>query len=157
MSSTDWNRRFLQLSDYISSWSKDPSTKIGCVIVGPDNEIRSTGYNGLPRGMNDSVPEREVRPYKYKWYEHAERNAIYNAARCGIPLKGCRIYLLSLSCADCARAIIQAGISEVITTPPEFDNPRWGPELRIAMEMFNEVGLKVTVIDALDGKVIDSK
>jgi len=104
--------------------------------------------------MNDDIPERNTRPLKYRWYEHGERNAIYNAARCGISLKGCRIYLLSLSCADCARAIIQAGISEVITTPPEFDNPRWGDDLRIAMEMFNETGIKVKIMDIFNEKTI---
>ena len=154
-----WHRRFLDLAKHISTWSKDLSTRIGTVIVGPDNEIRSTGYNGLVRGANDNVPERDVRPLKYKWYEHGERNAVYNAARMGVSLKGCRAYLLSLCCTDCARALIQAGIVEIITTPPEYDNPRWGADLRVSKEMLDEVGVKVTIIDTGESTIgtVDDK
>jgi dCMP deaminase len=152
---TDWNRRFLTLALHISTWSKDTSTKLGCVIVGQGNEILSTGYNGLPRGCNDAVPARNERPLKYRWYEHAERNAIYNAARNGIALLNSRIYLLSLACSDCARAIIQAGIAEIITTPPEYDNPRWGSELRIAAEMLHEAHIPITIVD-MGKSVIDN-
>lgn len=154
---TDWDKRFLELALYISKWSKDPSTKIGTVIVGPDREIRSTGYNGLCRGLNDNCPERNERPMKYKWYEHGERNAIYNCARMGVSTKGCTIYLLSLACTDCARAIIQAGITRVVTTPPEYDNPRWGADIKIAKEMLDEAGIPVDIIDAFQGTIIDNK
>lgn len=146
----DWDRRFLTLAKHISAWSKDNSTKIGTIIVGPDREIRSTGYNGMCRGLNDDIPERSVRPTKYQWYEHGERNAIYNAARVGIPLKGCTIYLLSLACVDCARAIIQVGITRVVTTTPEYDNPRWGEALKLAKQMLDEAGITVDIIDDFD-------
>lgn len=110
----NWHKYYLDLLDPIAAKSKDPNTKLGCVIVGPDHEIRSTGYNSFPRGITDDMPERLERPEKYLWIEHAERNAIYNAARCGTALKGCCLYIGILPCMDCARGIIQAGITEVI-------------------------------------------
>src|SRR6185436_107542 len=117
-----WDQKFLRMALQMASWSKDPSTKVGCVIAGVDHEIRSTGYNGMCRGINDNVPERNIRPAKYMWYEHSERNAICNAARVGIPLNGCTMYLTSIPtkfppCCDCARAIIQSGIIRVVQEP----------------------------------------
>ena len=108
--STDY---YMSLAYMVSMQSEDTSTRIGAVIVGPDKEIRSTGYNGFPRGCEVS-PERMTRPEKYSWVEHAERNAIFNAARMGISVKDCIIFVNALPCPDCARAIIQSGISHVI-------------------------------------------
>lgn len=105
---------YMSMVYLVAMQSKDQSTWIGAVIVGPDNEIRSTGYNGLPRGCNDDVDARQVRPEKYYWFEHAERNAIYNAARMGLSVKDCVMYTQGTPCADCARAVIQAGIGEVV-------------------------------------------
>lgn len=109
----NWDQYFLSLLPLIAQRSKDPNTKVGCVIVGPDNAIRSTGYNSFPRGINDNVPERKERPEKYYWIEHADRNAIFAAAKIGTPLDGCTMYLTGLPCMDCARAIIQVGICKV--------------------------------------------
>src|SRR5690349_7537513 len=106
---TDWDSRFMELALLVGSWSKDRSRQVGCVVVGPDNEIRSTGYNGFPREVDDSVEARHVKPAKYRWTEHAERNAIYNACLIGTPLKGCKMYLSWFPCMDCARAIAQSG------------------------------------------------
>ena len=78
-----WDQYYLDICKVVASRSKDPNTQIGCVIIGPNREIRSTGYNSFPRGIRDDVPERLVRPTKYLWIEHAERNAICNAARAG--------------------------------------------------------------------------
>src|SRR5215470_5170402 len=103
-----WDHRFLALARHISEWSKDPSTKVGCVIVASTNEVRALGYNGFPRNFDDS-PSRLERPHKYLWTEHAERNAIYAAARAGVPLEGCRMYLSWFPCVDCARAAVQVG------------------------------------------------
>jgi|SRR6185312_5060199 len=100
--------------DQIASKSKDPNTKVGCIIVDQDHIIQSTGYNSFPRGLKDNVPERLIRPEKYSWIEHAERNAIYQAARNGKSLRNCRIYLPFFPCLDCARGIIQSGIKEII-------------------------------------------
>ncbi len=111
-----WDARFLQLAETISSWSEDRDFHVGAVIVGPDHEIRATGYNGLPRGVASDDPARFDRASgeKFYWFEHAERNAIYNAARIGVPLIGCTIYINRFPCADCTRAIIQCGIDKII-------------------------------------------
>jgi len=136
--------KWLKLAAYFADEnSKDPSTKVGCVIVGPDNEIRTTGYNGLVRDIDDNVPARNERPTKYLWYEHAERNAIYNSSRCGIPLKGCTAYVNWHPCADCTRALIQTGIVRVVAyeTPPELLD-RWCDHIQVSDEMMGEAGVE---------------
>ena len=111
-----WDELFIIQAEVISQKSKDPSTKVGCVIVGSDNAVLSMGFNGFPRGIDETITERWERPEKYNWVEHAERNAIYNAARHGINLSGARAYLNwePKPCADCTRALIQSGIKEII-------------------------------------------
>jgi dCMP deaminase len=137
----DWDSRFMHLAEEIGSWSKDTSRKVGCVIVGPNNEIRSTGFNGFPRSVEDSVEDRHLRPAKYKWTEHAERNAIYNAARVGIPLDGCRMYLPWFPCMDCARAIVQAGIVELICEEPNLSDTQWGADFAEVPQLLKEGGV----------------
>ena len=78
-----WDEYYLSICKIVATRSKDPNTQLGCIVVGPNHEIRSTGYNSFPRGIRDDVPERLERPTKYLWIEHAERNAICNAARAG--------------------------------------------------------------------------
>jgi deoxycytidylate deaminase len=90
----NWTEYFLGIAEQVKLKSKDESTQIGAVIVGIDNEILSTGYNSFPRGMDDSKKERQERPEKYFWFEHAERNVIYNAARIGVSLKTPQFILL---------------------------------------------------------------
>lgn len=148
-----WDEYFMRLAQGIALRSKDRSTQVGCVIVGPDNEIRSTGYNSFPRGMDDHHPERHERPEKYKWTEHAERNAIYNAARVGTPLKGCRVYCGLFPCMDCARAIVSVGCTEVIAVKldPESDlAKRWEEEFVRVGPLFEETGVTLRWIDAPD-------
>lgn len=147
----NWDTYFYKLAFLISEKSKDQSTKIGAVIVGPDNEIRSTGYNSFPRGLNDDLPERQERPEKYLWFEHAERNAIYNAARVGTPLRGTRIFLSCFTpCTGCARAIIQAGISEVILGKKTSSRAKWDEEAKRSEAMFQEAGVKVRFNEACE-------
>src|SRR5262245_58270507 len=134
---TNWDRKFMQLAEQVGSWSRDRSRRIGCVVVGPRNEVRSTGYNGFPRGVDDSIEARYERPAKYRWTEHSERNAIYNAARVGVSLEGCRLYVTLYPCADCARAIIQSGIVSVMSVAPDFSDSVWGPEFKIAQTMLD--------------------
>ena len=112
-----WDQYFIKLAECAALKSKDPSTKIGAVIVGIDNEVLSIGFNGFPRGIADYSDRYTNRETKLKLIEHAERNAIYNAARQGIKLKDSKLYLsnnLKMICGDCAKAIIQSGISEVV-------------------------------------------
>ena len=137
-----WDIYFMELAKHVSSLSKDESTKIGAAIVGPDKEIRSTGYNSFPRGVNDDEPNRQTRPMKYKWIEHAERNAIFNAARIGVSLKGCTLYCsMWMPCTDCARAIIQSGISEVVVETIDVVDDRWKEDFEVATQMFTESGV----------------
>lgn len=143
----DWDQRFMALASNIGRWSKDRSRQVGCVIVGPDNEIRSSGFNGFPRGVLDDLDERHARPTKYLWTEHAERNAIYNAARAGIALKGCRLYVPWFPCMDCARAIVQAGISELVALEPDMEDPQWGEHFRSALDLFRETGVECRLLD----------
>jgi len=136
-----WDGRFMGLAKSIGEWSKDHDRKVGCVIVGPHRELRSAGYNGLPRGANDDLPERHSIPAKYLWTEHPERNAIYNAAMIGIPLHDCTIYIAGFPCMDCARAIVQSGIATVVAYEPDMNNPKWGEDYRNTLQLFSEVGI----------------
>jgi dCMP deaminase len=116
----NWIEYFKNLANNVKLKSKDTKTQIGAVIVGEDNEIVSTGYNSFPRGLDDTIEERQERPEKYYWFEHAERNAIYNAARIGVSTKGTTMYLSHwFPCADCARGIINAGITTLYCDRPD--------------------------------------
>lgn len=114
---TNWDVRFLCLAKSIAEWSKDTSTKVGCVLV-KDRRIISTGYNGLARNLNDDPkdhPERHDRQLeKYSWYVHAENNAIYNAALAGVSTAGSTAYVTLAPCLPCAMALIQAGVTKVV-------------------------------------------
>ncbi len=137
-----WDSHYLDAARFFAKKSKDPSTKVGCVIVGPDREIRSTGYNGFPRGIQDRKDRLTDREIKYKYICHAEENAILNAARIGVALKGCTSYCPWMSCSKCARALINVGIVEVVYT----DNPvpeRWQEDFDLATSMFEEAGVEL--------------
>jgi dCMP deaminase len=142
----NWTEYFLNIAEQIKLKSKDESTQIGAVIVGKDNEILSTGYNSFPRGLDDSKQERQERPEKYFWIEHAERNSIYNAARIGVSLKNSTIYLTSgVPCMDCARAIVNVGIQivwckKVCTTK---NKEKWEESQEKSIKLFNECNVMV--------------
>jgi len=140
-----WVEYFYKIADQVKEKSKDSRTKIGAVIVGKDKEIVSTGYNSFPRGIEDNKKERQERPEKYYWFEHAERNAIYNAALIGVSTKGCTMYLTcGIPCADCARGIINAGISKVfIMKEGGAQSKKWEESANRSREMFNEAGVKI--------------
>jgi dCMP deaminase len=142
-----WDQYFMSMAYLVSLKSKDKSTKVGCVIVGPDNEVVSTGYNSFPRLLNDNVAERSERPLKYMFIEHAERNAIANAARIGVSTKDCRIYMPWYPCVDCARIMIQSGIKELIihTEHPgnQANAPHWIESMTIGREMLDECQVAV--------------
>ncbi len=148
----DWNVYFMTMSYLIARKSKDKSTNIGAIIVGQNNEIRSTGYNSFVRGLDDENESRQKRPEKYYWMEHAERNAIYNAARVGIPLNNCIMYTQGIPCMDCGRAIVQAGIEEVIVHKIWNDkiSDIWKDHSKRTISMFKECNIKIT---EWDGKI----
>ena len=134
-----WDKYFVSMLYLVAMKSKDEKTQHSTIIVGPDNEIRSTGYNSFPRGINDFLDERQERPEKYFWIEHGERNAIYNAARVGIPLKGCKAYVTGIPCMDCARAIVQSGIKEVVYhVLKPYDSKLWDEHCVRTIQLFDE-------------------
>jgi len=141
-----WDEYYLEVCKVVARRSKDPNTQIGCVIVGPAHEIRSTGYNSFPRGIRDNVPERLERPHKYLWIEHAERNAICNAARAGTATENCTIYVEVMPCMDCGRAIVQAGIAEVVVSAArmaQYSSEYYDEHFRLVEVLLEEAGLKV--------------
>ena len=141
--SAKWDQRFLDLAFHISGWSKDPSTKVGCVVVGADREIRSTGFNGFPRGIEDDDDRLNDRSKKYPLICHAEENAIMHAARIGMPLKGCTAYVTWPPCTRCARSLVQAGVAEVVY-PANCEIPeRWQEDFEISSGMLREAGVVV--------------
>lgn len=139
-----WTTYFFSLAEAAAAKSKDPSTKVGAAIAGPSGEIRSLGFNGFPRRVDDSPYVRYQRPEKYLWTEHAERNAIYNAARAGIALQDCDIYVTHPPCVDCVRAIIQTGIRNIHYRAQTL-SPHWDDHTPIAEAMLKESGVIVHV------------
>ena len=140
---TNWDQRFLNLAKHISEWSKDPSTKVGCIVVGPDREIRSTGFNGLPRGIEDNDERLNNREIKYPLICHAEENAIMHAARIGISLKDCTAYVTWPPCTRCARSLVQAGVSTIIY-PKDIEIPdRWMEDFNLSLNMLKEAKIDI--------------
>jgi len=163
----DWHDWFLQGVYWVASKSKDPKTKIGAILV-KDRRIISTGYNGIPIGVDDKIDVRNQRPEKYKWFEHAERNSIYSAAKHGINTDGAILYTNSLPCVDCARGIIQSGIKCVYIHQKFNDlcnaaqREQWKGHDNATFTMFNESGVEVHTVPRIlgckayfDGKVFD--
>ena len=142
----NWTEYFLELAEVVKLKSKDKSTQIGAVVVGEGKNVLSTGYNSFPRGLDDSLQERQERPEKYFWIEHAERNAIYNAALEGVSLKNSTIYLTSgLPCMDCARGIVNSGIKvvwckRVCTTK---NKEKWEESQMKSLQLLNECGIEI--------------
>jgi dCMP deaminase len=139
---SNWDNRFLEHAKNIASWSKDPSTKIGAVAVKNRNVI-SAGYNGFPRGIEDSEVRLNVRQLKYRYVVHAEMNVIYNASFNGVSLQGSSLYVYGLPvCSTCAKGIIQVGITEVFIRTEKQIPEVWVQEWESTKEMFLEAGVE---------------
>lgn len=162
-----WDELFMRHVYLIASKSKDPRTRIGAVLV-RDRHVISEGYNGLPIGVCDHIQERVERPEKYFWFEHAERNSIFVCSRFGIATKNSVIYTQGIPCADCTRAVIQAGILEVVVHKQWQTYQYANTDSSISKgkhrceTMLQEAGVPIRVFDMvlgtkgmLDGKVID--
>jgi dCMP deaminase len=136
-----WDARFLGLAEHIAGWSKDPSTGVGCVTVDQNNRVVSLGFNGLPRGVQDSEERLETRELKLQITIHAEINAILFAQQ---SLSGCTLYTWPLApCAHCAAVIIQSGLARVVSTAPDLDTAmRWKSSNQLARELFEEAGVE---------------
>lgn len=139
-----WDRRFIDLMNVVGSWSKDPSTKVGAVIVRPDRTVVSVGYNGFPRGMSDHTELYEDKPTKYSRIVHGEMNAILNAHG---SVEGCTLYVPFSPCDRCAAHVVQAGITRVVYEEPTDDIlSRWEEPFRLAAAIFKDAGTKIVVL-----------
>lgn len=146
-----WDRHFLSLCYYHSKMSQDPNTKLGSVIVGPDREIRSMGFNGFPRGVKDTPDRLNDRDTKLQLIIHAECNAIIQAARVGVSLNGCTMYLTATDasgdiwggppCVRCSVHAIQAGIKEIVSLPKRKTPSKWHAEMDLAESLLEEAGV----------------
>lgn len=135
--------KFVGIAQAVSQMSKDPRTKVGALIIGPGMEIRASGWNGFPRGVDDTEERYNDRETKYKFVVHAEANAIANAARSGVSTEGCSLIATALHpCNECAKLIIQAGITKVYAPLPEAEG-RWATSFEVASTMFSESGVVV--------------
>lgn len=141
---TDWHERWLRVAEDRAKWSKDPTTQVGCVIVGPDHVDLSYGFNGFPKGVEDTDERLHDRPLKRRLIVHAEANAVAFSARTGRSLLGAIAYVSRPCCAACAGLLIQAGIDEVHYRDVPMD-PAWWESLNDARMMFAEAG--VTVVE----------
>lgn len=135
-----WDKYFMEMAHLVASKSKDPNTKVGCVVVTEDKVVAATGYNGLPRGVEDK-PSRMERPAKYLWTSHAEENAVAQAARVGMPLKNGTAFVTHMPCSRCARTLIQAGVVAVYVDRGSTSMPM--EEFDVAMQMFREANVTV--------------
>ena len=144
-----WVEYFRNLAHQVKLKSKDENTQIGAIIVGKDKEIVSTGYNSFPRGLKDYEKERQEIPEKYYWFEHAERNAIYNAARIGVSTKGCTMYLsCGIPCSDCARGIINSGITRIFCERGDITKGKhWEENYDRSWTMLEEAGIDIQFYD----------
>jgi dCMP deaminase len=146
-----WDEYFIQMAEFVASKSKDPSTKTGVVIVGPDHEVLSVGYNGFPRGVVDNLERYQDREVKYSLVAHAETNAIFNAARAGVRLKGTTMYTSfgPVTCQECAKGIIQAGIVRLIgrKIDHDFGHGRWVESIRTGLMMLHEAGIHTQEVE----------
>lgn len=133
-----WDIRFLRLAREVSSWSKDPSTKVGAVIVAPNKSVVSLGYNGFPRTMEDRPEWYADRTEKYSRIIHAEINALLQARQ---SVAGCTLYTWPLLCCDrCVVQMLQAGIQKFISVTPLSDtHSRWGTQLTHAKAILSEI------------------
>ena len=150
-------RKLLALMPILEEYkflSKDESTKIAAFIIDGSYTIRSMGVNSFPRGINDNDPKRQERPEKYFWFEHAERNTIYNAGRTRADIWACwMIMTCGMPCADCARAIIQAGLEGIILQSRGkcvvTNKQLWDEHAIRAEQMFKESGVTVLYLDEM--------
>lgn len=141
-----WDRRFLELARHVASWSKDPSTKVGAVLVDEHRHIVATGYNGFPRGVMDTEERYADRDLKYRMVVHAEVNAL---AWAGELARGATLYVWPSFdappiCNECAKVAIQMGVVAVVGYTPTQDDSRhqrWLPSILTSRQMFEEAGI----------------
>ncbi len=137
-----WDIRYLNLAKEVSTWSKDPSSKIGAVAIGSKGQVLAQGYNGFPRGIDDREIRFENKELKYRYVVHAEMNVIFNATYNGVSLDGATMYVTGLPvCSECAKGIIQVGVRRVVMKDIEIPDS-WQDSWRKTQEMFNEASIQ---------------
>ena len=137
-----WDEKYLDLARYFSTWSKDPNTQVGAVVIGKQGQILSQGYNGFPRGVVDSKDRLEEREVKLKYVVHAEQNCIYNASLHGASLSGSTLYVHGLPvCNECAKGVVQVGIKRVVMKFPAEISASWDESFFYSSSMFKEAGV----------------
>lgn len=145
---TKWDIRFARIATEVASWSKDPGTKVGAVLVS-DRRIIATGYNGFPQNIEDSIQRYSNRELKLAYTVHAEVNAILNAAKNGATTKDSTLYVTFSPCVNCATSVIQAGVKKVIcpciSTAPE----RWKSSFQLGQSLLIEAGVQVATYKTL--------
>lgn len=133
----------MDMAELVAGWSKDPSTKVGAVIVSPDNYVVSVGFNGFPRGIHDN-DRLNQRGTKYMNIVHAEMNALMFANR---SVEGCTLYTYPFQpCSQCAACIIQSGIKKIITKKLSKVQPKWYNDFSNARQMFNEANVELEIL-----------
>lgn len=156
MIDTKWDTRFMRLAREIASWSKDPSSKIGAVIVNDDRRILATGYNGFPKGIMDTEERLNNREEKYPRIVHAEMNALMNALYSGVSLKDSTIYVYGLPiCPECTKSIISAGIKRVVISPDPYTHitpwsEKWNSVSRPMILEVGNIGITYSNSDKLE-------
>ena len=138
-----WDNRFVRIALEVSSWSKDPGTKVGAVLVS-DRRILATGYNGFPTNISDSLERYNDREVKLSLTVHAEVNAILNAAKNGASTDSSTLYVTFPPCVSCATAVIQAGITRVICPDLSSAPERWIESFTKGQNLLKEAGLLVS-------------
>jgi dCMP deaminase len=140
--SDKWDQRYIDMASQVGSWSKDPSTQVGAVAVSHKGQVLSTGYNGFPRGIDDTKERYNDRETKYELIVHAEMNAIYNATYSGVSLDGATMYVSGLPCCNkCALGLIQTGIKRVVMDGNPSDE-RWMLSWQLSKKLFNEANVE---------------
>lgn len=144
--------KYFKLAEYQATlFSKDPVTKVGALFLAPESyQILTLGFNGFPRKIDETNPQRWERPQKYMYVSHAEANCIANACRHGTPLENSIAVVTLFPCTNCAKLMIQAGISTLVTKEPNMDHPRWGEEFRYSKEMLDEANVHIMYIADTD-------
>lgn len=138
-----WDRRYLDVAKEVASWSKDPSSQVGSIAIGPSGEQLSNGFNGIPRGLKDTHDRLNTRELKYQYVVHSEQNLIYNACRTGTSLMGSTVYVYGLPvCPECAKGLIQVGVSRVVMQHGEITNPKWEEDHTLTESMFLEANIE---------------
>lgn len=142
-----WHRRWLQLARHISTFSKDPSTKVGAVIIDKNNKLVSIGYNGFPKDVEDTTERYLDKKIKYSMIVHAEQNAILNT---NVDLQDCTLYVYptlmkGACCNECAKSVATKGIKNVVYYKTE-PNERWTDQGKTTLTMFAESNVKIIEI-----------